>query len=102
MAKKLSPEQTYLLYTYVNKNKDTLKNLTWVDAGREVRRGLQFYVANYTIKRAMLYFGLQKEKNPVEYFADTTICKMDILIKHIAILYKEQVLPIPEEIRKML
>jgi len=95
--KQLSPEQFYILYDHVSKNKEKLQNLTKVDAAKEIRRELHFPVGVNSCKRAMAYFNLKKDP-----CAQSNTCKISILTKHLAILYKESLLPIPEELRKLL
>lgn len=95
--KKLTPEQTYLLFNHVNLNKEKLKNLSLVDAVREVRRELKFSISLYSYKRARRYFDLKKD-----LCCESNTSKITMLSRHIATLYKENLLPIPEELRKLL
>lgn len=95
--KKLSPEQIYLLFNHVNINQEKLKNLSLVDALKEVRRELKFSISLYSYKRARRYFNLKKD-----LCTESNTCKISILTKYVANLYKENLLPIPEELRKLL
>ena len=93
---KLPPEQIYILYKYISENKHILKLLSKADAAKTIRRDLQFYIGTYSVTRALKYFNVKKDLN---YNNDNPI---PMIIKHLAILYKENLFPIPEELRKLL
>jgi len=100
--RKLSPEQYYLLFSFVENSQEMLKNLTLVAAGKAARRELKFPISESSVKRAMQYFCLEKDPDPSKNFSHNINCKVSVLAKHLALLYREMIIPIPKEIKKLM